>query len=297
MLSPYSLWPLRRPILFSLIGLLLLSPSIPASPDLLTQGVSLLEQGRNAEARVLFQQSADKGEPAGQYGLGVLYYQGLGVTRDYRKSVAWFTKAARQGSSAAQYNLGNAYLHGQGVDKSPVKAEQWWRKAASQDYPKAQFNLGSMLISRATDANTFEEGIAWYRASAENGFSPALDKLHDIDEPVDFDKIDLDPEREPARSEARLLTQNPESFLIQMFSGQQAGSAQRFIAQYGLTHHALLFRFKGRGGIWTGVVYGEYANREEARQIIKGLKPELRKLGPWIRRVKEIQELIRKARR
>jgi TPR repeat protein len=265
--------------------------------DLAAQGLMLLEQGRQVEAHTLFAQAAQRGDPIGQYGLGVLYDQGLGVTRDSKKSAQWFGKAARQGNAAAQFNLGNAYLNGRGVSRDTARTEYWWRQAAAQGYAKAQYNLGSLLISDGKTADILEEGIAWYRAAAEQGLAMARQKLHEIDEPVAFFKTTLDPQREPARSEARILTANPKRFLIQLFSGKQAGSAERFISQYDLSRFALPFRFKGRDGTWTGVVYGDYASREEAQQAIDSFKPALRELNPWIRASKDVQNLLREVRK
>ena len=49
---------------------------------------------------------AEQGESLAQWRLGVMYYNGEGVSPDYQESAKWFQLAADQGNAAAQYNLG-----------------------------------------------------------------------------------------------------------------------------------------------------------------------------------------------
>jgi TPR repeat protein len=51
---------------------------------------------------------------AAQFNLGLMYYNGQGVTQDYSQAADWYRKAAAQGNAAAQYNLGLMYYNGQG---------------------------------------------------------------------------------------------------------------------------------------------------------------------------------------
>ena len=45
-----------------------------------------------------------------KYVLGLMYFNGDGVTQDYTEAVKWYTKAAEQGHAAAQTNLGLMYM-------------------------------------------------------------------------------------------------------------------------------------------------------------------------------------------
>jgi len=286
----------RRPLRPLLLLIALVSAAGWSQENLLTRAAEALRQGDAQTARDLFADAADRGDPVGAYGMGVLLFQGQGVARDPEGSTEWFRRAAEQGYPPAQFNLGNAYLHGRGVAEDPGSAERWWREAARSGYVRAQFNLGTLLLQETDDAERQEQGIAWLRAAAEQGFPMARDKLDAVGEPVRFEVIAIEPQREPLRSEARLLTFRPDSFTIQLFSGRHADSAGRFIERHGLMGRALRFRFRGRDSMWTGVVFGRYDSREEARSVIDGLKPELRELGPWPRPLSEVQQQIRAAR-
>ena len=66
-----------------------------------------------------------------------MYYNGVGVARDYAEAAKWYRKAAEQGHADAQYFLGSLYYNGQGVAQDEAEAERWFRKAAVQGHTKA----------------------------------------------------------------------------------------------------------------------------------------------------------------
>ena len=49
--------------------------------------------------------------------------------KDYVKAVNLYRKAAEQGLSKAQYKLGMMYYKGRGVIKDYAKADKWYRKS------------------------------------------------------------------------------------------------------------------------------------------------------------------------
>ncbi|MGB9685874.1 MAG: tetratricopeptide repeat protein, partial [Rectinema subterraneum] len=85
---------------------------------------------------------AENGDPIAQNTLGVKYYNGNGVTKDFAEAASWFAKAADQGNAAAQNNLAWLYEQGLGVAKDYEKALYWYRKAAERGYAYAQFSAG-----------------------------------------------------------------------------------------------------------------------------------------------------------
>ena len=60
------------------------------------------------------------------YTLGLCYYEGDGVAKDYVEAVKWFRKAAERGHASAQRNLGVCYKNGEGVEKDYAEAYAWW---------------------------------------------------------------------------------------------------------------------------------------------------------------------------
>ena len=69
-----------------------------------------------------YKKSADQGNAVAQSQLGMMYYVGEGVSKDYKKASCWFKKSALQGIAPAQYNLGVMYSNGNGVSQDYKKA-------------------------------------------------------------------------------------------------------------------------------------------------------------------------------
>ena len=71
--------------------------------------------------------------------LGILYKNGKGVRKNYKKAFECFTKAVQDededyADSEAQRLIGNMYHHGHGVQKDLKKAKEWYEKAAKKYY-------------------------------------------------------------------------------------------------------------------------------------------------------------------
>ena len=87
---------------------------------------------------------ARAGNPDAQHLLGLMYYMGRGVARDYKQAFAWHLKAAEQGKADAQYVVGAMYYTGNAVPQDQKHAVTWFRKAAEQGHGEAQHALGLM---------------------------------------------------------------------------------------------------------------------------------------------------------
>jgi len=73
--------------------------------------------------------------------IGLMYFNGEGVTENDAEAVKWFRKAAEQGDALAQKNLGVMYVTGEGVPVNNVKAYMWWALAKAQGDEGAAGNL------------------------------------------------------------------------------------------------------------------------------------------------------------
>ena len=79
---------------------------------------------------VHLERSAKEGNAEAQCALGVDYYFGLGVERDYSEAVKWWRQAAEQGNVKAQCAMGDCYCFGEGVAQDYSEAVKWYRQAA-----------------------------------------------------------------------------------------------------------------------------------------------------------------------
>jgi hypothetical protein len=128
--------------------LVLLLAVLPECLVVTAQTVQDAQQAVNKQdyqtALRIFRLLAEKGDAEGQYDLGLMYLDGLGVPKNDAEAVNWFRKAANQGYTAAQANLGAMYQSGLGIPTNDVEAVNWFRKAADGGYAAAQYNLGTM---------------------------------------------------------------------------------------------------------------------------------------------------------
>jgi hypothetical protein len=81
---------------------------------------------------------AEKGDAKSQTNLGILYFNGKGVLKDYKKAISWFEKAGDQGEAEAQFILGKVYIEGDGVSKSLKTAKYWVQLAYENDFEGAE---------------------------------------------------------------------------------------------------------------------------------------------------------------
>ena len=93
------------------IFVLMLSFSF-SNASLVEDGYIELEKGNVLEAANIFKVSCEKGAFAGCYNLGLMYFKGEHIAKNYTKAEEYFSKACVQGHQNACYNLANMYEKG-----------------------------------------------------------------------------------------------------------------------------------------------------------------------------------------
>ncbi|KAJ3047448.1 hypothetical protein HK097_011524 [Rhizophlyctis rosea] len=131
----------------------------------------------NREAMRCNRKGAELGCNQSQFGVGVLYDEGLGVDVDHQEALGWFLKSAMQGSSAAQSRLGRLHHLGLGVDVDYVKAAEWYEKAAAQGDIFAQCALGGLYEEGLGVDQDYLKAAEWYHDAAAQGAGYALKTL------------------------------------------------------------------------------------------------------------------------
>jgi|TARA_Y100000294_G_C8466576_1_gene300869 hypothetical protein len=63
--------------------------------------------------------------------LGLIYYDGIGVSQDYTEAAKWFREAVERTHFVARRILGNMYADGEGVPQDFVLAHMWLNLAAA----------------------------------------------------------------------------------------------------------------------------------------------------------------------
>ena len=121
-----------------------------------------------AQAKEL-RKSAEAGDASAQYRLGLLYYEGRGVSENPLQAKEWFDMAAKQGHAGAQLHLGTMYLEGKGAPQSAQMALVWFSRAAEQEEGLAFAKLGGMYARGRGVLQDFVQAHMWYNLGAAHG--------------------------------------------------------------------------------------------------------------------------------
>jgi len=119
-----------------------------------------------------FLAAAKEGHADSQFNVALMYERGIGVGKDEKEAVVWYSKAASQGNAAAQFNLGVLYENGRGTKIDFVKANEWYRKASVQGDALAIGNLGMLYMRGQGVKENKVAGVALLLMSASLDPSP-----------------------------------------------------------------------------------------------------------------------------
>ncbi len=105
--------------------------------------------------------------------LGMIYYKGFGVEKDYNRARGYYERAAEFNNPDALYNLGEFYWHGYSVVKDYCKAKEYYEKAAALNHPDALYSLGNLYCRD----NNYAMAIDYYERAAALNHPDALYSL------------------------------------------------------------------------------------------------------------------------
>jgi TPR repeat protein len=125
--------------------------------------------------------AADNGNAVAANNMGLHYYQGDGVGKDFVAAARYFRMAAQRGDAEGQVNLGTSLWVGEGVAKDPVEAVRWFRASADQGNAEGQFWMGSAYRRGLGVPFDVAQARRWYRASAAQGMEEAIGALARMD--------------------------------------------------------------------------------------------------------------------
>jgi TPR repeat protein len=166
------------------ILLLLLAVLVPlAYGGNVEDGLVAAESGDFKTAHSLWLAESEKGNPAAQGYLGILYLKGQGVAKDEQLALKWLRSAADGGDATAQTNLGALYIQGQSVEVDYDKAVHWFRLAGNQGDPNAQSYLGVMYARGQGVQQSDAQAAKWFHMAARRGDAKAqlsLGVMYDV---------------------------------------------------------------------------------------------------------------------
>ena len=166
---------LNKSLLVSTLFLLCLATSAIAGP--LEDGHDAFDKKEYKQAYDFWIKPAQDGDADAQYNIALLYMNGLGVEKNERLALMWFTYAGEQGMADAQYNAGVMFYGGKGVYPDHKSAIEWWTLAANQGHANAQNNLAIMHAFAYGTKQDTALALQLWTAAAQQGHPDAIDSL------------------------------------------------------------------------------------------------------------------------
>ena len=117
--------------------------------------------------------AAESGDAASQYGMGLLYSEGIVVPMDDIQALTWFGLAAKQGHGEAQYKLGVMHANGWGVPMDEAEAMKWYELAAENGVTAAQVSLGTMYQNGFSVEQDKIRALMWFTIAVRLGDTDA----------------------------------------------------------------------------------------------------------------------------
>lgn len=118
--------------------------------------VEAFDAGDYLTAYKLFKPRAEAGDIEAQNYLGVHYYLGLGVKRDWRQALRWYEKAATQGDPDAQFNYGLMFHNAYGTEHNITTAFKWYYASYRQGNTNAERYMDSLADNNLLSPNQID---------------------------------------------------------------------------------------------------------------------------------------------
>ena len=125
----------------------------------------------------LLRERAKAGDPEFQRWVGLCYFYGFDIEKNYIEHVKWLKLAAEQGHAGAQCDLGYAFKYGLGVEQDLNKAVKLYRRAVDQGNATAQNNLAVCYRDGEGVTRNYDEAFRLFNLSAEQGLWVAFTLL------------------------------------------------------------------------------------------------------------------------
>lgn len=121
----------------------------------------IAEKERKANLVLMEREMKNSTDSKAQTRIGMMYYDGDGVAKDYSQALKWFRLAAGKGDSNAQEKIGLIYVSGNGVIQDFVQAHMWYNIAS------ANGEMSSMKLRDDLAVEMTREDISKAQAMAQ----------------------------------------------------------------------------------------------------------------------------------
>lgn len=186
---------------------------------------------------------------------------------NYDKAASLWEKLARDGNPVAQYNLGVFYKEGYGVDSDSSESRKWYRTAAKHRLISATNRINTSLVQPVDESKI---------PPREQSNVSVSSNLSDMD-PVGW-----------------VMNQNPRNYTLQLASSRSEERVKRYFTENQMQGKGGYYKRDLKGETWYFVIYGSFDTAASANNEIKNLSEDVQKSSPWVRRLGNIQSVIKR---
>ena len=155
--------------LVSVFAILSLMFASAAAAGSYKDGRVAYDAGNFEKAMAVWAPAAESGDADSQYGMGLLYSEGIVVPMDDLQALKWFGLAAEQDHGEAQYKLGIMHANGWGVPMDEAEAMKWYLLASDNGVTAAQVSLGTMYQNGFSVAKDEVQALKWFNIAVRLG--------------------------------------------------------------------------------------------------------------------------------
>lgn len=172
----------RKIITTALCALALSLSSAHADASLVNEGLELYNNGKISEAKILWEKAGEEGHMSAYYNLGLLYYDGEGVSQDKTKAKELWDLSCDGGYILSCTNLGYMYNNGDGVRQDVQKATELYDKACNAGSMNACYNLGNIYYKGKGPNHRPNEAKALYGKACDYGHKDGCSNFKALNE-------------------------------------------------------------------------------------------------------------------
>lgn len=139
----------------------------------------LWNQGKLELAFSLFMEAAKAGDVGAEQNVGYFYDLGLGVRRNRKKALHWYTRAYRNGDASSAKNIGTVWRD----LGNPRRALSWFRRAVKMGDDDANLEIAKYYLQHSrntTKAIQFLENVRRSSEVSESSLEEAEQLLREV---------------------------------------------------------------------------------------------------------------------
>lgn len=255
---------------------------------------------------------AQQGNSEAQYAIGYMYFYGLGTIQDQQLATQWIQAAARQGQPQAKQAL-NEIHRGSGSNHA-LSIQRPGALQTRSRMPHRNYGGQSHSSGSAPPVNTGEDRQAlkatWPKAKPKTTERPMpqfdfSDPAESAPTPTGPDVSDnLVSQPETKLAEIKPMTKpvtkagtqdkkivNKDGYVLQLAGTYDAERLDDYIVSHGLQGKAKKYRTTRNGEDWFILGYGNFTDKQAARNALRDLPPSLIQTNPWVRQMANLEQV------